>query len=119
VIARIWRRAVRRADGDAYVEYMRGTGVADYAKTPGSGGVWMLRRDVGDRTELVMLTLWDSLEAVKAFAGEDFETAVFYPEDDRFLVERDLTAAHFEVVVRQRAAPRGGRRRAPSSSRSR
>jgi heme-degrading monooxygenase HmoA len=44
-----------------------------------------------------MLTPWDSLEAVKAFAGDDHETAVFYPEDDRFLVERDLTAAHYEV----------------------
>jgi heme-degrading monooxygenase HmoA len=44
-----------------------------------------------------MFTLWDSLEAVKAFAGEDYETAVFYPEDERFLVERDLTATHYEV----------------------
>jgi heme-degrading monooxygenase HmoA len=101
VIARIWRGAVRQADGDAYAEYMRGTGVAGYAKTPGNRGVWMLRRDVGDRTEFVMLTLWDSLAAVKAFAGEDYETAVFYPEDDRFLVERDLTASHYEVVARQ------------------
>jgi heme-degrading monooxygenase HmoA len=57
----------------------------------------MLRRDVEDRTQFVMFTLWDSLEAVKAFAGEDYETAVFYPEDERFLVERDLTATHYEV----------------------
>jgi heme-degrading monooxygenase HmoA len=98
---------------------MRETGVVGYAKTPGNRGVWMLRRDVGDRTEFVMLTLWDSLAAVKAFAGEDYETAVFYSEDDRFLVERDLTASHYDVVARQRAAPRGGRRRGPSSSRRR
>ena len=104
MIARIWRGAVRRADGDAYAEYMRGTGVAGYAKTPGNRGVWMLRRDVDDRTEFVMLTLWDSLAAVKAFAGDDYETAVFYPEDDRFLVERDLTASHYEVVGLRRAA---------------
>jgi heme-degrading monooxygenase HmoA len=97
MIARVWRGAVRRADGDAYAEYMRETGIAGYAKTPGNRGAWMLRRDAGDRTEFVMFTLWDSLEAVKAFAGEDHETAVFYPEDDRFLVERDLTAAHYEV----------------------
>jgi heme-degrading monooxygenase HmoA len=56
-----------------------------------------LRRDVGDRTEFVMFTLWDSLNAVKAFAGEDYETAVFYPEDERFLVERDLTSTHYNV----------------------
>jgi heme-degrading monooxygenase HmoA len=97
MIARVWRGAVRRADGDTYAEYMRGTGLAGYAQTPGNRGAWMLRRDVGDRTEFVMFTLWDSLDAVKAFAGEDYETAVFYPEDDRFLVERDLVATHYEV----------------------
>jgi heme-degrading monooxygenase HmoA len=97
MIARIWKGAVRRPDGDAYAQYMRRTGVAGYAETPGNRGVWMLRRDVEDRTEFVMFTLWDSLAAVKAFAGEDYETAVFYPDDDRFLVERDLEATHYEV----------------------
>ena len=59
----------------------------------------MLRRDVDERTEVVTFTLWDSLEAVNAFAGEEYETAVFYPEDERFLVERDLHAIHYEVVA--------------------
>jgi heme-degrading monooxygenase HmoA len=97
MIARIWKGAVRRQDGDAYAQYMQGTGVAGYARSPGNRGVWMLRRNVDDRTEFVMVTLWDSLEAVKAFAGDDHETAVFYPEDERFLVQRDLTTAHYEV----------------------
>lgn len=57
----------------------------------------MLRRDIQEKTEFVMLTLWDSLDSIKAFAGEELEKAVFYPEDDRFLVERDLSAAHCEV----------------------
>lgn len=98
MIARIWRGAVRRVDGDAYTDYMRDTGVAGYRPTPGNRGVWMLRQDVGDRTEFVMFTLWDSYEAIKAFAGDDHETAVFYPEDERFLIERDLRATHYEVV---------------------
>ncbi len=97
MIARIWKGAVRRQDGDDYARYMRETGVAAYARTPGNQGVWMLRRDVGERTEFVMFSLWDSLEAVRAFAGDDYETAVFYPEDERFLVERDLTATHYQV----------------------
>ena len=97
MIARIWKGAVRQLDGDDYARYMRETGVAEYARTPGNRGVWMLRRDVDDRTEFVMFTLWDSLEAVRSFAGDDYETAVFYPEDDRFLVERDLTATHYQV----------------------
>jgi heme-degrading monooxygenase HmoA len=97
MIARIWRGAVRRQDGDAYADYMRRTGVAAYAATLGNRGVWMLRRDVDDRTEFVMFTLWESLDAVKDFAGEEYETAVFYPEDERFLLERDLRASHFDV----------------------
>jgi aminoglycoside 6'-N-acetyltransferase len=97
MIARIWRGAVRRRDGDTYADYLRKTGVAEYAATEGNRGVWMLRRNLEDRTEFVLVTLWDSLDAVKHFAGEDYETAVFYPEDERFLVERDLGAAHYEV----------------------
>ena len=79
MIARVWKGAVRKEDSDAYSEYVQETGVAGYAKTPGNRGVWMLRRDVGERTEFMMFTLWDSLAAVKAFAGDEFESAVFYP----------------------------------------
>ena len=97
MIARIWRGAVRAEDGDAYADYIRETGLTGYAETPGNRGAWMLRRGVGDRTEFVTFTLWESLDAVKAFAGDDYETAVYYPEDDRYLVERDDKCAHYEV----------------------
>jgi heme-degrading monooxygenase HmoA len=99
VIARTWRGAVRPEDRDAYAEYMQDTGVAGYAAIPGNRGVWMLRRDLEDVTEFVMFTLWDSMDAVRRFAGEDPETAVFYPDDDRFLVERDLRSHHYEVIT--------------------
>ena len=97
MIARIWRGAVRAEHGDAYAQYIRETGLAGYAETPGNQGAWMLRRDVGELTEFVTFTLWESLDAVKAFAGDDYETAVYYPEDDRYLVERDEKCAHYEV----------------------
>ena len=98
MIARIWRGAVAQADGDAYADYMDGTGMAAYTKTPGNRGAWMLRRDVDGRTEFVMFTLWDSMEAITAFAGEQPDAAVFYPEDDRYLVERDETVSHYDVA---------------------
>jgi heme-degrading monooxygenase HmoA len=104
MIARLWRGAVRKSDGDAYARYMLDTGVAGYAGTPGNRGVWMLRRDAGETTEFVMFTLWESLVAVKRFAGDDYETAVFYPEDDRFLVERDLRSTHYEVAATRGSA---------------
>ena len=98
MVARQWRGAVRGEDADAYAEYIRGTGMAEYAATPGNRGAWMLRRDLGELTEIVTLSLWESMDAVRAFAGEDPERAVFYPEDERFLVERDLTVTHYDVV---------------------
>jgi heme-degrading monooxygenase HmoA len=100
MIARTWKGAVATADADAYAAYLDQTGIAGYTSTPGNRGAWMLRRDRDDgRTEFLMFTLWDSYDAVKAFAGEDYETAVFYPEDDRYLVERDLTSQHYEVLT--------------------
>jgi heme-degrading monooxygenase HmoA len=105
VIARTWRGAVRKQDGDAYADYIDRTGIAAYVATPGNRGAWMLRRDVGELTEFVTFSLWDSLDAVKAFAGDDYETAVFYPEDDRYLVERDLSTTHYEVA--RHAGPEG------------
>lgn len=97
MIARIWSGKVRREDGDAYVAYIHETGIAEYKATPGNQGAWLLRRDVGDLAEIITFSLWDSLDAVRGFAGDDVEKAVFYPEDDRYLVERDLTVRHYEV----------------------
>src|SRR5688500_8309376 len=99
MIARTWRGAVDASDADDYAAYMEHTGVAGYTATPGNRGVWMLRRPIdGGRVEFLMFSLWDSIEAVRAFAGEDSERAVFYAEDDRYLVERDETVTHYEVA---------------------
>jgi heme-degrading monooxygenase HmoA len=98
VIARTWRGWTRRDDADEYAAYIEETGMRAYRETPGNRGAWMLRRDEGDRTEFVTLSYWDSLDAVRAFAGDDIERAVFYPEDDRFLVERETRVLHYEIV---------------------
>ena len=98
MIARMWRGVVRRDDADAYVEYIVNTGMAEYRATPGNQGAWMLRRDDGDRSEIITFSLWDSGDSIRAFAGEDIDQAVFYPEDDRFLIERDLKVRHYRVV---------------------
>ena len=99
MIARIWRGAVSREDADAYADYIANTGMAEYRSTPGNQGAWMLRRDDGDRSEIITFSLWDSPDSIRAFAGDDIDQAVFYPEDDRFLIERDRTVRHYEVVA--------------------
>ncbi len=98
MIGRIWRGAVREADKDAYFEYLQKTGLKEYAAIPGNRGVFTLRRVAEGKAEFTLLTLWDSWEAIEAFAGPDPEKAVFYPEDDRFLVERELRVTHYEVL---------------------
>ena len=97
MIARIWRGAVRDEDADEYVIYVRDTGIDHYRSTPGNLGAWILRRSDGERTEILTFFLWEDIDAVKAFAGDDPSAAVYYPEDDRFLVERSSTVDHYQV----------------------
>ena len=97
MVARTWRGWTRREDADAYVEYLERTGMRAYRGTPGNLGAWILRHDEGARTEFVTLTFWESLDAIRGFAGEDVERAVFYAEDDRFLVAREETVTHWQV----------------------
>ena len=97
MIARVWRGAVRTDDADEYAQYIRDTGFAEYGRTDGNRGAWMLRRDEGGETEFVTLSMWDSRDAIKAFAGEDIEAAVLYPEDEKYLVG-ESTIAHYEIV---------------------
>jgi heme-degrading monooxygenase HmoA len=93
----MWRGWTSSADADEYLEYVERTGMTAYRSTPGNLGAFLLRRDDGDRTEFVTLSFWESMDAVRAFAGEDPERAVFYPEDDRFLVDRETSVTHFEA----------------------
>ena len=97
MIARIWRGAVRASDADEYSAYVEETGIQSYRQTPGNRGAWLLRRPDGARTEIVTLSFWDSRQAIEGFAGDDIGQAVFYPEDDRFLLERDLRVLHYDV----------------------
>jgi heme-degrading monooxygenase HmoA len=98
MIARIWRGAVRARDAAAYASYIQQTGIEAYKATPGNRGAWMLWRPDGEQAEVITLSFWESREAIQGFAGPDIGKAVFYPEDDRFLVERDLTVHHYEVA---------------------
>jgi heme-degrading monooxygenase HmoA len=98
MIARTWRGATRARDSEAYLDYLHQTGFAEYRKISGNRGVLGLRRIVNDRAEFLLVSLWDSEDAIRQFAGNDIEKAVFYPEDDRFLVERENRVSHYEVV---------------------
>ena len=98
MIARIWRGMVRAEDASAYAAYVQETGIAGYLRTPGNRGAWALWRVAGDRAEIITVSLWESRAAIEGFAGQDISRAVFYPEDDRYLIDRDLTVSHYDVA---------------------
>lgn len=98
MIARSWHGRVPTSKADAYLEYLRRTGLADYAATPGNRGVQVLRRADGDVTHYDVITLWESHDAIRAFAGENPRLARYYPEDDDYLLEREYFVTHHEVL---------------------
>jgi hypothetical protein len=91
VIARVWRGVTRAADAEAYAAYVGRCLEGERAV--------VLQRVDGDRAEIETIIFFDSLEDVRAFAGDDVERARFYPDDDRYLVGRDSTVRHFDVPV--------------------
>jgi len=83
MIARSWDGCTTAAQADEYTEYIQRTGVADLAATEGNRGVWLLRRSEGDRVRFRVVSLWDSMDAVRRFAGDDAQKARYYPDDAR------------------------------------
>ena len=97
MIARVWRGATRAEDADAYAAYLEESGMRAARQLPGSRGTLVLHGRAGELAEFVTLLLFESLDDVRAFAGDDVDAARFFPEDDRWLVERDLRVRHYEV----------------------
>ena len=99
MIARVWHGEVPAAKGDEYHEYLLSTGVPDLRATPGNRGVYVMRRLKDDRARFTMISLWDSIEAIRSFAGEDEEVARYYPKDADYLFELAPTVSHYDVIT--------------------
>ena len=107
MIARIWFGRTRAEQADEYVEYVRRTGVTTQRATTGNLASMILTRRVGDEVEVGVLSLWESLDAIRAFAGERPDVAVYFPEDERFLSELPPEVDHYEVPVAELARSLG------------
>jgi antibiotic biosynthesis monooxygenase (ABM) superfamily enzyme len=99
VIARIWRGATLAEHADEYAAYLEETGMRGARELPGARGTLVLRRARAGYAEFETILLFDSLDDIKAFAGDDLDLAVFFEEDDKYLVERDLEVRHYEADV--------------------
>ena len=100
MIARVWHGWTKPEDGNAYEEFLRAKvfpALAD--RVPGFQGGYVLRRELGGEEEFVVMTLFESLEAVRVFAGKDHAVPVIEPEAARLLSRGDERAAHYEVVI--------------------
>ena len=110
MIARSWDGVTKAEQADAYADYIERTGVKDLEATSGNRGVYVLRRREGEQARFRVLSLWDSMEGVRRFAGDDPERARYYPEDEHFLSELVPNVEHFDVVAQ------GGARAAASQT---
>ena len=101
MIARRWRGRVRAADHDAYLRYVEATGIQALRATPGNEGVLVFRHldDTAGTSQIEVVSLWRDLASIEAFAGSDIEVARFFPDDDRYLVDRELTVRHETLDV--------------------
>ena len=100
MIARLWHGVTPASKADAYLDTLNQTGVRDLRATPGNRGVYVLRRTEEDVAHFLLISLWDSMDAVKRFAGAEVDKARYYPEDREFLLEFEPMVIHYEVPVR-------------------
>jgi hypothetical protein len=99
MILRLWRGRVAAARAAEYREYQRQVGPPGYRAVPGNLGVYMLGRDLGEEYEIAFLTLWESWEAIREFAGEPLDRARYYERDFEFLIDPPERVEHFEVLA--------------------
>ncbi len=99
MIARTWHGRTKAGKADEYLEYLERTGVPGYKATPGNRGAYVLRRIEGETAHFLLISLWDSIESIKRFAGEEYEKARYYPDDARWLLEFEPNVAHYDVLV--------------------
>lgn len=102
MIARTWHGMTLASDAEAYLDYLNQTGVPDLRATPGNRGVYVLRRIDAGVAHFLLISLWDSIDAIQRFAGTDVDKARYYPEDRKFLLELEPTVTHYEVLVDER-----------------
>ena len=97
MIARVWRGWTKAEDADAYERLLQEVVYPGLQKINGYQGGYILRQESREETEFVTVNLFDSLEAVKAFAGPDYDVPVFEPEARHLLSKVEPIARHYDV----------------------
>jgi heme-degrading monooxygenase HmoA len=98
MIARVWHGSTKPENADSYEAMLKPELLPGISKVPGFKGSYFLRRTVEDEVEFVTILLWESLDALKAFAGENYEISIIPEERRKYLSKHDEKAAHYEVI---------------------
>ena len=99
MVTRIWHGRTKKEDAEMYRHYVVETGIREYLKTEGNLDVRLLQRDEGDVTHIWTVTLWQELECIRAFAGDDINRAKYFPDDDRYLLELEPDVIHCRTFL--------------------
>jgi len=99
MIGRLWHGWTSREKADSYEELLRTKILPGIHRVDGHKGAYLMRRDDGEEVEFATLTLFESMEAVRAFAGADPAVAVVPAEARELLLRFDRTSRHYEVVI--------------------
>src|SRR5262249_39530303 len=97
-IARIWKGRTLESKADEYEAYLNQSGITKIRATPGNLGAYVLRRTSDGKTEFVVISLWESVDAVRRFAGPDYQRAVILPKDRQYLLEVEPNVVHYEIA---------------------
>lgn len=98
-VARIWEGEVELTKADEYFRYLYNTGIKQMQGMPGNLGVQVLRRPVKTSTQFMVISYWESRDAIRKFAGQDIERAVPLPRDREFLLRPVDTVRHYDVFL--------------------
>ena len=98
MIARIWHGYTTPENADAYEAMLKPEPLPGLSKIKGYRGSYVLRRTAGAEVEFITILLWDSVDAIKAVAGPDYEKAVVPEERRKVLCRYDARAKHYEVA---------------------
>jgi heme-degrading monooxygenase HmoA len=101
MIARVWHGATKPEHADSYESMLKPELLPGLSKVAGYRGSYFLRRDLGHEIEFVTIIFWESLDALKAFAGPDYEISIIPEERRQYLSRHEEKAAHYEVVSRE------------------
>jgi heme-degrading monooxygenase HmoA len=98
MIARHWRGLLKRDRADAYVEHLQSETLPELVQLAGFHDAKVLRRDLPQGVEFLVVTIWESLDSIRVFAGDDVESAVVPPKARDMMIEYDRRARHYDVV---------------------